>query len=171
MGVKHTPYVVFPVAHHLFLPPLPCPSAFLSPISSPFPLSFSLPSFPDVEPSKSIEDTFPCKARCAPIFLLLFIITISLSQSFSLLRFVASLSSSSARPQRSETVRSRFRLFCFFLILKRAVIGIHPSVHIYETVTADDGTREPNEPDAAVFLRLLSSCIASSSGSSVASCS
>lgn len=56
-----------------------------------------------------------------PLALLLFNMTISFSQPFSLLRSAASCSSSPTRPVRSVTVRSKLNALSFFLTRKRAV--------------------------------------------------
>lgn len=97
-------------------PPAPLPLA-CAPLPSPLPL-------PEPEPD---ADGGGSSSGTTPASRLLFSITISFNHPFSRRNSAASRSSSSTRPDKSEIVRSRFSVHCFFLIRNRA-IGIRVAV-------------------------------------------
>jgi len=87
-----------------------------------------------------------------------FSMTISFNHPFSRRKSPTSRSSSSARPVKSETVRSRAIVLCFFLVRKRAM-----PTKITTRLSAYD--KSTFVPEAAVFLRLFSSDAAARSAS------
>lgn len=151
----HARYIVHGTFHRCTSFPFPdllsSSSFFFSPLSaSSLSLSFGRgnvdPPLPDAGFTSLINSDAGAPKR------LLFNMTISFSQPFSLRSSAASRSSSSTRPERSVIDLSKFSVHCFFFTLNRAV-------NLNSSVVPPALQMRPHVPDAAVFRRRFSSAI------------